>query len=123
MKRVLVPLALPAMKGTEAAECDFDIADPGDIAECLIQVKPIVGGIVMAPEANKPQFEFIPTMLVNIDPDLPPKRRHFIISPPMQVIESEKDLVYRGRFLFPDGKMLCMYEEVEPAKSKLLSLP
>ncbi len=125
MKRTVVPVVFPEMKGDEAAEGSFEISEPGDVVECLIQVKPRAGGVVLAQDAGRPQFDFIPTMLVSIDPDAPTRKRHFIVMPPMRVAESEGQLIYRGRFLFPDGKMQVVFEEVLETKeqSRNLLLP
>lgn len=118
MKRVVIPLSFPPMSGAESGEVDFEISDPGEIVDCLIQVKPKVGGIVMAQNAGKPEFEFIPTMMVVIDPDATPKKRKFLVTQPMLVAETEAELIFRGRFLFPDGRMLVVFEETESKEQK-----
>ncbi len=112
MKRVVIPVAFPSMKGDESLELDFELAEGGQIVDCILQVKQSVPNILMAKDAGKPQLEIIPTMLLSIDPDAKPVKRHFLVIQPLQVAETTGELAYRGRFLYPDGRMQVLFEEI-----------
>lgn len=113
MKRAIIPISFPPLKGNEVAEAAFDIYDPGDICDCIIAVKEKQVSIISRQAPNKEDFEFIPTLMTFVDPDSKPRKRHFIIAPPEKIVESHHgEIFYRGRFLFPNGGYLNLFEEV-----------
>lgn len=113
-----MPLEFPVMKGDEAAEVDFEIMEPGDICDCIISVKEKQLSIISATKPQgKPDYEFIPVAMVAVDPDSKPRKRHFIMTPPMRLVESTGELIYRGRFLFPNGGLLILFEEINSVAS------
>jgi hypothetical protein len=120
VKRTVIPIALTPMKGDEAAELDIEIQEPGIICESLLQVRPATGAIVSVRDADKQPLEMVPTIMVIIDPEAPRHKRHFIIVPPFRIIDSASDVVYRGRFLFPTGLALLLFEEVAKESSLIL---
>lgn len=121
MKRTVITIPCNAMKPTEAAEIVLGIQEPGNICDCLLTMREAKTAILSAAEVleakGKPVAEFVPTILVEVDPDARTKARNFLIVPPGQLIETEHTVMYRGRFLFPYGLgILLLFEEFIPWK-------
>lgn len=110
MKRTVTPAILPVdcvQKPNEAIE--IDVHTKAVIRRCLLTARQPQ---VIANHAAPP-IELVPTILFEIDPDNPKHKRKFAIVPMGKTIESISHLEYRGEFLYPDGSIFFLYEEID----------
>ncbi len=109
MKRTVFPAILPVdciQKPNEAIE--IEVPERAQIRRCLLTARQAQ---VIALH-DRPPVELVPTILFEADPDKPKEKRKFAIVPMGKTIESNNLIEYRGEFLYPDGMIFFVFEEL-----------
>jgi hypothetical protein len=117
MKRMMKIIELPPIEDNQSiVTIELKIKRPGLIRQTSVMVKPTNIGVIMQATGRKPQMELVPVIVCEIDPDLAdqePEDRKFYVVPPGITVESEIwGLEYRGSFLYPQGIILFLFEEI-----------
>lgn len=114
MKRSVIPLILNPIKTFDAVEFVVELNDPGTVVDCVCQISEPKISLVTPGQQQMP--DLIPVVMVLIDPDAPKSKHSFVMLPPTKILESENNFEYRGRFLFPNGIMLFLFEQETPVE-------
>lgn len=119
MKRTIAAASLGLIDTLVGTPVEIEINGPGIVRGTMLSVKQ-TSLVVASPDA--PQVTLVPTILFEIDPDAPKKKRTFAILPVNKTIESQNQLEYRGHFLYPDGNIFFLYEEMDVPEDVLTTL-
>jgi hypothetical protein len=102
MRKAIVSLELPPAVRTLVVE----VQDPGIVRGFLtgIRQKPVLVG-----NGNQ-VVEEVPTLLVEVDPDAPKRKRSFLIVDTNEVIENSSGLVFVTYITSRTGKVYHLFE-------------
>lgn len=90
------------------------VRGPGIIRQTSVIAKPFPLTSIIPAREHAPSHILAPVIIFEIDPDARPKNRSFSISPPGTVIECTNQIEYRGSFVYPQGAIFFLFEEIIP---------
>jgi hypothetical protein len=114
MKKKMHPEELSAIDDPNKMVCEvLEVKKSAVVRQCLVQArKPAISPIIQGIDPNK-VIELIPTIILETDPDDDEiVERTFLLVPFGVTVESESSLEYRGSFVYPQGAVFTLFEEV-----------
>lgn len=98
----------------KVSSASLKVRGPGIVRQTSVLAKPLSISVITSAKSSEPRVELVPVIIFEIDPDARPKNRLFSISPPGTVIECNNPLEYRGSFIYPQGAIFFLFEEIVP---------
>lgn len=91
----------------------IEVREPATVRQALVQArKPVIAPLIQGVDP-KSVLELHPIIVFEVDPDGELKNHTFIVVPPGVTIDSEDTLEYRGTFLYPQGNLFFLFEEIK----------
>lgn len=72
-----------------------------------------VAPIITNPTQQGQPMELIPVAIFEVDPDQEEEDRNLIVIPPGKTVESPNALEFRGVFMYPQGVIFFLFEEMK----------
>ena len=92
------------------------VRKPGIVRNTLVQGKrPLISPIIQGIDP-KNIVELHPTIVFEVDPSEETEERTFILIAPGVTIDSNNEIKYQGTFMYPQGNVVFLFEEIMPGK-------